>query len=250
MLRTTNVFASSRLSPRSLPGACALAAACIAAGCESQSWQLGQDATLTATIDDWRQPPSYHLEVGVSRPRTDGGSADFVKLTTAEIARDGSFRVALPGAAAIAPHLETWDPTAPDPSSTSKNEVRVDSPDGSPVLRVASLTFKITDGDGYQYLWTQSPPLRGEDGRVWGIDFYWVDRDVRLSGSKEGRTVSPSGVSRWKTTFDLQLAAGWNRRRADTTFETRDGQRFMDTRMHTTDEIPAEVRWSYVHGSD
>lgn len=249
MLRTTNVPACpALLSSRSLPGACALAAACIAAGCESQPPQLGQDATLSATIDDWRQPPSYHLEVGVRRPREGGGSADFVKLTTAEIARDGSFRVALPGAAAIAPHLEAWDPT--DPGGATKNEVQVDGGAGAPGLRVAVLSFKITDGDGYQYLWTQSEPLRGGDGRVRAIDYYWVDRDVRIAGTREGRTVSPSGVSPWKTTFDLRLAAGWNRRLTDATYQTRDGQTSVDTRIHTTDEIPAEVRWSYVHGSD
>lgn len=251
MLRTTNVSACPPpLSSRSLLRGCALVAVCTGAGCEAPPWQLGPDATLTATIDDWEPARGYHLEVGVARPRADGGSADFFKLTTAEIARDGTFRVALPGAAAIAPHLETWDPTAPDPSGTVKNEVRVHGLQGPPSLRVAALSFKITDGVGYQYLWTQSEPLSGGDGTVWAFDFYWVDRDVRISGSKQGSTVLPGAVSPWKTTFDVQLAAGWNRRVMVTTQETRDGQLFRDTLLHTTNEVPEEARWSYIHPSN
>lgn len=251
MLRTSNLPSRrSRLFFRSLPLWCALAAACAgASGCESPNWQLGENATLTATIDDWHPTSKDHLEVGVAYPRADGGSADFFKLTTAEIGPDGTFHVALPDAAAIAPHLETWDPSVLDPSRESKNEVQIHSSVDTPGVRGAVLSFKITDGNGYQYLLTQSMILQG-DGRVWGISFRWADRDVQISGSKEGSLVSPTSRINWKTTFDLQLAPGWNRTMLDTTLETHDGQRFDNTLFQTTSEIPAAVRWTYIHGSN
>ena len=134
-----------------------------------------------------------------------------------------------------------------DPSKESKNEIQIHGSANTPGVRSATLSFKITDGSGYQYLSSQSMILHG-DGRVWGISFLWVDREVQISGSKEGSIVSPTSRSSWKTTYDLRLSPGWNRTMMDTTLETRDGQRFSNTLFHTTNEIPAAVRWTYVHG--
>lgn len=191
----------------------------------------------------------YHLELGVKIPRAGGGSAEFFKLTTATIGPDGSFHAMLPDAATIEPYLEDWDLSMPDPSHESRNDVQIHSSANTPGLRSAVLSFKITDGSGYQYLSAASKPLTGDSGQVWALDFRWVDHEVQISGSKEGSIPSPTSGLNWKTTFDLQLESGWNRTTLDTVLESRDGQRFWNSRYYTADELPAAVRWTYVHPS-